>query len=109
MTKGVGAFFRSLLEGPFGGEGDKNACRPLPIPANPGFAISVNANSSSPSDSMKFEGGLRGLVIHFQPAIATTGGDVPATADLKGLTGSHLIIGRPFKPGCPSGAKALVF
>src|SRR5216683_8298006 len=56
MTKGVGAFFRNLLKGPFGGEGDKNACRPLPIPANLGFAIPVSAGPPSPADSVKFDG-----------------------------------------------------
>jgi hypothetical protein len=63
-------------------EGDRDLCRPLLIPANPGFAIPVNANSASPSDSVKFEGDLRGIVSRFHPAIVTTVGDFPATVDL---------------------------
>jgi len=64
------------------GESDSNECHPLPIPANPGFAIPVIANPPSASDSVKFAGDLRRSVRHFHPAIVTTVGDIPAPVDL---------------------------
>jgi len=95
MTKGVGDFFRSLLEGPFGGEGDKNACRALPNPANRGFAIPVSAGPPFPSDSVKFEGVLRRIVSHFHPAIVTTAGDILSTMDLKLLNIMFVYLAMP--------------
>jgi len=64
------------------GESDRNFCRPLPIPANPGVAIPVNENPPSASDSVKFEGNVRRIVSHFHLPIVTTAGDIPATVDL---------------------------
>jgi hypothetical protein len=95
MIKGVGAFFRSLLEGPFGGKGDKNACRPLPIPANHGFAIPVSAGPPFPSDSVKFEGVLLKIFFHFHPAIVTTAGDILSTTDLKLLNKKFVYLALP--------------
>jgi hypothetical protein len=46
-------------------ESDKDAGCPPPIPANLGFAIPVNANPPSLSDSVKVEGDLCRIVSDF--------------------------------------------
>lgn len=60
---------------------DRNARRPLPIPANPGLAIPVNA--PTPSDWVGCEGDFRRGVFYFHPANVATAEDLPAAVDLK--------------------------
>jgi len=53
------------------GESGRHGCRPLPIAADLGFAIPVNANPPFPSDSVKFEGDLCRIVSDFHIMILT--------------------------------------
>ena len=56
------------------------------LPANVGIAIPASVIAGQPSDFDKFGDELRQLLSNFRPALITTSGDVPETADLKNLT-----------------------
>jgi uroporphyrinogen decarboxylase-like protein len=56
-----------------------------PAPANLGLAIPVSEIAKPPASFERFVAGIRSLVIELQPAVITTSGDVPPTAELRNL------------------------
>lgn len=56
-----------------------------PAPANLGFAIPVSEIAEPPASFERFVAEIRSLVTDLQPAVITTSGDVPPTADLRNL------------------------
>jgi len=56
-----------------------------PAPANLGLAIPVSEMAETPPRFERFAADFRGLVTELQPAVITTSGDLPPTADLRNL------------------------
>ena len=56
-----------------------------PAPANLGLAIPVSEMAETPPRFERFAADFRSLVTELQPAVITTSGDLPPTADLRNL------------------------